>query len=133
MVLAMAGLLGPASGAEGLYPFEGTWVRTDHVCTATTVRERVYTARDVTSPRGRCTIRRVAASGSVFELLEECRHNDRPTTVTETIRLTSPDNMTLRRQVSRLKIPRQVHYARCTAATASGHGKPPTPGETKSR
>lgn len=114
-------LQGP-SQADPAYPFEGTWIRADRACTPTAVRSRVYTAKEVTSPRGHCAIRRVTTGSGVFELLEECRRNDRPMTVTETIRLTSPDSMTLKRQVSRLKIPRQLRYARCTPAATT----PPT-------
>jgi hypothetical protein len=105
-----------ASPVVSQYPFEGTWIRADRVCTANAIHVRTYTAREVTSTRGRCTIRRVATGSNAFELVEECRHNDRPSTVTETLRMTAPDSMTLKRQVVRLKIPRSVRYTRCPAA-----------------
>ena len=120
--------LAAASAAEPSYPFEGTWIRAEHSCTPATVRARIYTAKEVVSPLGRCTIRRVTAGANTFELLEECRRNDRQQTVTETIRLATPDAMTSRRQLSRLKIPRQVRYTRCSiaAAPAAAH-RPPAP------
>ena len=121
VLAGLAGLLAllmPA-WADAPYPFEGAWVRNPATCTPATVRERVYTAKEVISPRGRCMIRRVAAGYGAYELLEECRRtNERPTTVTETIRLTSPDSMVLKRQLSRLKIPRQIHYVRCKVAAS---------------
>lgn len=120
MAAALALLIPSACGAaEAPYPFEGTWIRAEHSCTPQTVRARTYTAREVVSPLGHCSIRRVAASGSLFELVEDCRRNDRPQTVTETLRLTSADTMTVKRQLSRLKIPRQLRYARCTIAGAA--------------
>lgn len=119
-----AGLIGlvllwgatPSRAAEAPYPFEGTWVRAERTCTPTTIRARTYTAREVISPRGRCAIRRVASGSNSFELLEECRRGDRPSTVTETVRMIAPDSLTSKRQESRLKIPRQIRYQRCTPA-----------------
>lgn len=113
------------TAAEAPYPFEGTWIRAEHSCTPQTVRARTYTAKDVVSPLGRCVIRRVATNGSVFELVEDCRRNDRPQTVTETLRLASADVMTVKRQLSRLKIPRQLRYARCTIASGAVQASPP--------
>ncbi len=53
MILAMF-IPAPGSAAEGQppYPFEGTWVRADRVCSAAAPRTRTYTARDVTSAGG---------------------------------------------------------------------------------
>lgn len=132
--LARAGLLAAAlvvSGpsvfaADAPYPFEGTWIRAEHSCTPQTMRARTYTAKDVVSPLGRCSIRRIASTGSLFELVEDCRRNDRPQTVTESLRLTSADTMTLKRQLSRLKIPRQLRYARCSIASGAGPSSHPT-------
>ncbi len=121
-VMGVAGVLIALCGtaqaaAEPPYPFEGVWVRAERACTATTVRERTYTAHEVVSPRGRCAIRRIAGGSSgVFELLEDCRRSDHQGSVTETIKMTTPDAMTLKRQVSRLKIARQIRYARCAAS-----------------
>lgn len=126
----LAALLTFCSAAQAAtdtpYPFEGTWIRAEHSCTPQTVRARTYTAKDVTSPLGRCSIRRIASNGTTFELVEDCRRNERPQTVTETIRLTSADGMTLKRQMSRLKIPRLLRYARCTIATGAGQTPPTT-------
>lgn len=123
---AALALLVPAGcgAAEPPYPFEGTWIRADHSCTPQTVRARTYTAREVVSPLGRCSIRRIAANSSQFELVEDCRRNDRPQTVTETLRLTSSDAMMVKRQLSRLKIPRQLRYARCTIAGSAVQPSP---------
>jgi hypothetical protein len=104
-----------ASAAEPAYPFEGTWVQADHACSPGSTRVRTYTSRDVTSPRGRCLIRRIATGSGAYELFEECRH-EHSGLVTETIRMTSPDSMVLRRQLNRLKIPRQQHFTRCSIA-----------------
>ncbi len=112
------------AATEAPYPFEGTWIRAEHSCTPQTVRARTYTAREVVSPLGRCVIRRTASNGGAFELVEDCRRNDRPQTVTETIRMTSADSMTLKRQMSRLKIPRQLRYTRCTIASGAGQPLP---------
>lgn len=106
-----------AKAAEAPYPFEGAWVRSDRTCSATSTRERVYTARDVTSSRGRCTIRKVASgSGNSFELFERCdRPNERPSHVRETIQITGPTSMTLTRQTSRLKLSRSLRFTKCPA------------------
>lgn len=125
-VLATLVLPGAAAcgAAEAPYPFEGTWIRAEHSCTPQTVRARTYTAKEVVSPLGRCSIRRIAASGSFFELVEDCRRNERSQTVTESLRLTSADTMTLKRQLSRLKIPRQLRYARCSVASGAVPASP---------
>ena len=101
------------------YPFEGTWIRADRVCSASATQVRTYSAKDVTSSLAHCTIRRVSSGSGAFELVEECRRNDRNQTVTETIRMSSPDSLVLKRQTSRLKIPRSLRYTRCSAAPAA--------------
>lgn len=113
-----------ARAAEAPYPFEGTWVRAERACSPNATRVRTYTSRDVTSPRGHCAIRRVAAGGGAFELLEECRRDGRSGSVTETIKLSGPDTMTVRRQLSRLKITRPLRYQRCSAAAPKTGLKP---------
>ena len=135
--LTLLGLAaGPARAAETAYPFEGSWVQTTHPCIAGSVHLRTYTAREVVSSRGRCSIRRIAQGAGAFEVQEDCRHDGRADRVTETIRVPSSDVMVLRRQEVRLKIPRAVHYARCTApvtpATAPAAVSPPAhlPGRT---
>lgn len=111
-----------ALAAEPAYPFVGTWIRSDRICLPSATRVRTYTAKDVTSSRGRCSIRRIASGSGSFELLEDCKRNDRTQTVTEIIKVVTPDSMTLRRQFSRLKIPRMLRYSRCTVAAApAGH------------
>ena len=120
LLAVLASCAAAHAAADPPYPFEGTWIRAEHSCTPQTVRARTYTAKEVVSPLGRCSIRRIASNGGTFELVEDCRRNDRPQTVTETIRLTSADSMTLKRQMSRLKIPRQLRYARCTIASGAG-------------
>lgn len=115
-VLSVAvGLAGSATAAETIYPFFGAWVRADRVCSPTSTRERIYTPHDVTSSRGRCAIRKiVAGSNGTFEVFERCeRPNERPTRVSETIRMTAPDSMMLTRQTARLKLSRSVHFNRC--------------------
>jgi hypothetical protein len=120
--LSLVALPGAVLAAETPLPFVGTWIRADRVCSATAVEVRIYTPKEVTSLRSHCSIRRIASGSGAFELLEDCHHNDRPTRVTEIIRMTSPDSLTLKRQMSRLKIPRSIHFIRCTiAAPAPGH------------
>ncbi|WP_131195472.1 hypothetical protein [Lichenihabitans psoromatis] len=121
LLVALAIVPVSAWAADASYPFVGTWIRADRVCSATAIDVRIYTAKEVTSSRSHCTIRRVASSANTFELLEECRRGERHGSVTETIRMTSPDSMMLRRQYSRLKIPRSVRYARCNAASIPAH------------
>jgi hypothetical protein len=132
-LLLLAGL-GLSAGSAALaaepgYPFEGTWVQADHACAPGITRVRTYTAKDVTSPRGRCTIRRIASGSGAYELFEECRH-ERSGLVTETIRMTSPDSMVLRRQLVRLKIPRQQRFTRCSAAAPAAQ---PVPGRAQGK
>ena len=115
---------GMAQAAEASYPFEGSWIRADRACTASPLRERTYTAKDVVSPRGRCVIRKIVSAGSSFELFERCeRPNERPASVRETIRLQAPDAMILTRQTTRLKLSRSLHFVRCPAP---GPAKPNT-------
>jgi hypothetical protein len=124
-VLMMTGALSGALAAEP-YPFEGTWILPQHPCVAGSMHLRTYTAREVVSPRGKCSIRRIAQGSGAFELMEECRHDGRPSTETETIRMTSPDSLLLKRQISRLKIPRQIRYARCNVPAAAPAAPPPS-------
>ena len=118
-----------AGAAEPSYPFEGTWMRADRACVAASPLARTYTAKEVISARGRCSIRRIAGGPTTFELLEECRRNERPQNVTETVRLVPPDGLVLKRQLSRLKIPRQVRFARCTVAAPAGGAMPKPSGK----
>lgn len=121
---ASASAAAPAM-ADPHYPFEGTWIRADRVCTPKAPLVRTYTTREVISSRSRCVIRRVVGGTGSFDLVEECRHNDRPMTVTESIRMLSPDMMSLKRHELRLKIPRAVRFARCNAAPpATGPNRP---------
>lgn len=114
-------LAGGGRAADSSYPFEGSWVRADRTCSATSTRERIYTARDVTSSRSKCMIRKVAAgSGNVFELFERCeRPNERPSPVRETIQITGPSSMTLTRQTARLKLSRSLRFTKCPAVQGS--------------
>ena len=132
LVLALAlSLPVAATAAETPYPFEGTWTQPEHVCAPGATRVRTYTTKEVTSPRGRCSIRRIVAGSGLYELLEDCRHERNPT-VTETIRMISPDSLISKRQLVRLKIPRQLRYVRCTAA-APGAPPPATPARPPGR
>jgi hypothetical protein len=107
---------------EPAYPFVGTWIRSDRACSASTLRERVYTARDVTSNRGKCAISRVAHGSGGYELFERCeRPNERPMNITEIIRMSGANAMTLTRRTARLKLSRSLHFNRCgEAQPASG-------------
>lgn len=121
-VLALAcGAVLTGAAPVAPYPFEGTWIRADRPCTPRATLVRTYTAHEVTSSRSRCAIHRIEGGGNSFELVEDCRRN--PPKVSEKIRMLSPDAFVLRRQVMRLKIPRAVRYARCTAA-APGPNRP---------
>ena len=124
--LLLAGIAaGSAHAAEPAYPFEGTWVRANRVCAANAPRARTYTAHEVTFPSGHCTFRKVATGGGQFEIFEECRKAEHPGNFTETIRMTGPDLMQMRRQAARLKIARPLRYARCTVAAPAPVGAPP--------
>ena len=102
----------------------GTWIRSDRACAASTLRERVYTAKDVTSSRGKCAIHRVAHGSGGYELFERCeRPNEKPTTPSEIIRMAGPDAMVLTRRTARLKLSRSLHFTRC-GETSSPPGKP---------
>lgn len=105
------------------YPFEGTWVRADRICTAQAPLARTYTTHELVTQSGRCTLRRVAFGSGEFELFEDCRRTERPGDAVERIRMIGPDALVLKHQVNRLKIPRGRRYARCTAAAP----KPPAP------
>ena len=116
-----------ASAADVTYPFVGSWVRSDRTCTATSTRERTYTAREVVSTRSRCTIRRVAHGSGGYELFERCeRPNERPVNISEVIRMMGPDTMVLTRQTARLKLSRSLRFTRCAPApsTPPGGAKP---------
>lgn len=126
-LLVAAATAAPARAAEPSYPFEGTWVRANRVCTASASRVRTYTGKDVTFPTGRCTFRKVAMGGNQFEIFEDCRRAERPGNFTETIRMLGADLMQVRRQAARLKIARPLRYARCTAAVAPPAGAPKPP------
>ena len=126
-VLAVAAVIVLASAAgrpaaaspvvpEPSYPFIGTWVRADRACTAAAPHVRTYTARDVSSSSGRCTFRKVVSESGHWELSEDCRRPERSGAMTETIRMLSPDVLLLKRQTSRLKIPRGRRFVRCTIA-----------------
>ena len=131
-VLACAGSASAASDPP--YPFEGTWVRSDRMCTPQAPLARTYTAHDLVTPGGRCTLRRVAFGSGEFELFEDCRRSERPGDAVERIRMLGPDAFVLKHQVNRLKIPRGRRYARCTLAaqkpsapTGRSFGQPAEP------
>ena len=114
------GLASASAATEPNYPFLGAWVRSDRSCSPTSTRERIYTPHDVTSSRGRCTIRKVAAgSGATYEVFERCeRPNERPGRVSEIIRMAGPDSMVLTRKTARLKLSRSIHFTRCPVPAA---------------
>lgn len=122
LALLLAASTAPARAAEP-YPFEGTWVRANRVCTAGAPRTRSYTAKEVTFATGRCGVTKVASSGSSYEIFEDCRRAEKPGRYTETIRMLGPDLMQMRRQAARLKIARPLRFVRCTIAGA----EPPRP------
>lgn len=129
-MLALVAMTGVSSAAEPQYPFVGSWARSDRACSASGVRERIYTAREVVSPRGRCSIRRVAHGSGGFELFERCdRPNERPYNISEVIRMMGPDAMVLNRQVARLKLSRSLRFARCQPGQPSTSAKPPAPAQ----
>lgn len=127
LACALSGVAAPvARAADASYPFEGTWVRANRACTAAAPLARTYTAREVTSAGGHCSIRKVAAGAGQFEIFEDCRRTDHPGTFTETIRMSGPDAMVMQRQRTRLKIARPLRFIRCTiAAPAGAPAKPP--------
>ena len=121
-LLAGAALFATESlGAEQPFPFEGTWVKADRICSPTAPNTRTYTAHELTSARGRCILRKVAFASGEWELFEECRRPERPGTLTERIRMLGQDAILIKRQVVRLKIARGRRYIRCTIAAP----KPP--------
>lgn len=131
LAAALSSLLAvPLLAAEAPYPFEGTWLGVEHACTPAATRTRTYTSKDVVSALGHCGIRRITSGSGSFELREECRRNDRPVNVTETIRMTSPDSMVLRRQFTRLKIPRPIRFARCTITAPAAPAQSAHPAKT---
>jgi hypothetical protein len=122
--LLLAGQAAGASGPDAAYPFIGNWIRSDRACSASTARERIYTAKDVTSNRGKCGIRRVAHGSGGFEIFERCeRPNEKPANVSEIIRMAGPDAMVLTRRTARLKLSRSLHFTRCNTV-APNPGKP---------
>lgn len=123
LALTLASSAMPARAAEPNYPFEGTWIRANRACVSNAPLKRTYTARDVTFSGGHCTFRKVASSGSSYEIFEDCRRADRPGNFTETIRILGPDLIQMRRQAARLKIARPLRYARCAIAAP----EPPKP------
>ena len=125
--LLLLGAAAPARAADPAYPFEGTWVRANRVCTANAPRVRTYTSHEVTSASGRCTFRKVAAGGGQFELFEDCRRAERSGNYTEIIHMLGSDLMQVRRQLGRLKIARPLRYARCTVAAPAGAPRPAPP------
>ena len=105
------------------YPFEGTWVRTDRICTAQAPLARTYTSHELSTSAGHCTFRRVVLGSGEYELFEDCRRMDRQGDAVERIRMLGPDLLVLKRQVNRLKIPRGRRYARCSAAAPKPIGR----------
>lgn len=102
--------------AEQPYPFEGTWVRADRMCSPSAPSARTYTSRDLALPNGHCALRRVAFVSGEWEIFEECRRGERQGSLTEKIRMLGPDSMLVKQQVVRLKIPRGHRFTRCTLA-----------------
>lgn len=67
------------------------------------------------SNRSKCVIRKIVSGSGEFELFERCeRPNEKPFTVSETLRMTGSDSMTLTRQTARLKLSRSLRFARCS-------------------
>ena len=112
-----------SAAPEQPYPFEGTWVRTDRMCTAQAPLARTYSSHELSTSAGHCTLRRVVFGSGEYELFEDCRRMDRPGDAVERIRMLSPDLLVLKRQVNRLKIPRGRRYARCSAAAPKPLGR----------
>lgn len=116
----------PVAVAAESYPFDGSWVRADRVCGPAAPSLRVYSGRDLTLAGGRCTIRKTAFGSGEWELFEECRRADKSGASTvERIRMVGADAMIIKRQVTRLKIPRGRRYVRCNPAQAKPPAAPP--------
>lgn len=137
LIVSTAGLR-----AEQPYPFEGTWIRADRICSSNPPSARTYTARELSLPNGHCTLRRVAFGSGEWEVFEECRRGEHQGSLTERIRMLGPDSMMIKQQVVRLKIPRGHRFTRCTMAAPqklapsgpahsgpapTGHSGPPAP------
>lgn len=122
LILASVVVATPAR-AEG-YPFEGTWVRADRVCSATAPSLRTYAPKELTTPAGRCILRKVASGSGEWELFEDCRRTDRSGNQIERIRMLGADAMLIKRQSGRLKIPRGRRYVRCTPSAKPPAGAP---------
>ena len=118
MLVASAAILGAtaSSGAEQPYPFEGTWVRADRICSASSPNTRTYTAREVVFPSGHCMLRKVAFGSGEWELFEDCHRPEHQGNIREKIRMLGPDTILVKRQVVRLKIPHGRRFARCSLA-----------------
>lgn len=131
--LALAGaLLGWAGTvrAEQSFPFDGTWVRADRVCSANAPSARTYTPRELVLANGRCALRKVAFGSGEWELFEDCRRPEHQGRVTEKIRILGPDMILIKQQVVRLKIPRGRRFARCNLAGAPKPAPTPPPGRS---
>ena len=116
-LLAGTALFATASrAAEQSYPFEGTWVKADRICSPTAPNTRTYTAHELIVSGGHCSLRKVAFGSGEWELFEECHRPERPGTVTERIRMLGQDAILVKWQVVRLKIARGRRYTRCTIA-----------------
>ncbi|HEX4765484.1 MAG TPA: hypothetical protein VH414_04320 [Lichenihabitans sp.] len=111
VVLVLLG--GSAAAATTPYPFEGTWVRADRICSPAAPSLRTYTAREIISPAGRCMLRKAVFGSGEWELFEDCRRSERSGNVIEKIRMMGADQMIVKRQLNRLKIPRGRRYSRC--------------------
>lgn len=129
VLVAAAALVATASlGAEQPLPFEGTWVRADRICSPTAPNARTYTAHELTLTGGHCLLRKVAFGSGEWELFEECHRPERPSALTERIRMLGQDAMLIKRQVVRLKIARGRRFTRCTiAAPKPAADKPAVP------
>ncbi len=119
-------LLG-GSAAAATYPFEGTWVRADRICSPAAPSLRTYTAREIVSPAGRCMLRRAVFGSGEWELFEDCRRSEHAGNVIEKIRMMGADQMIVKRQVNRLKIPRGRRYSRCMTSAPKPAAPPIRP------
>ncbi len=123
-LLLLVLLGGSAAAASAPYPFEGTWVRADRICSPAAPSLRTYTAREIVTPSGRCMLRKAVFGSGDWELFEDCRRSEHAGNVIEKIRMMGADQMIVKRQVNRLKIPRGRRYSRCMAV-APKLGVPP--------
>ena len=135
MAVSVAGLRAETAS----YPFEGTWVKSDRICSPASPHVRTYTSKELVMPSGRCALRKVAFGSGEFELFEDCRRAEHPGNVTEKIHMLGPDMMVVKQQERRLKIPRGRRFTRCTVATPqtapakpAAHTAPAPPAAPKS-